>query len=73
MMVRKRPPAAPTDAASVGEAMPRKIEPSTPTIRAKAGIRARVTRLMASSRKAVSSLAGTGGASSGFHCARMTR
>ena len=36
-IVRTRPPTAPTEAASVGEAMPAKIEPSTPTIRTRAG------------------------------------
>ena len=44
-IVRSRPPAAPTEAASVGEATPMKIDPSTPTMRTKAGRRARPTRL----------------------------
>ena len=72
-IVRISPPAAPTDAASVGEAMPAKIEPSTPTISTSAGISARTTRLNASPRKAASSSAGMGGARCGFTWERITR
>ena len=72
-MVSSRPPMAPTDAASVGDAMPAKIEPSTPTISTSAGRRARPTRLSASARKAASSAAGTGGARWGFHQETTTR
>ena len=66
-MVRMSPPAAPTDAASVGEATPTKIDPNTPTISTKAGKRARPTRFAASARKAAISAASIAGASWGFH------
>jgi len=72
-MVRIRPPAAPTEAASVGEAMPRKMEPRTPMMSTRAGIRAMVTRLSACARNAASSAAGTGGASSGRTCESTVR
>ena len=73
IIVRKTPPAAPTEAASVADAMPAKIEPSTPTMSTRAGTSAIVTRLRASARKTRSSSAGMGGASSGLKWARMTR
>ena len=46
--VRISPPAAPTAAPSVGDAIPQKIEPRTATIRMNAGASAIDTRLIAS-------------------------
>jgi hypothetical protein len=70
-MVRIKPPAAPIAAPSVGEAIPTKIEPSTATMRTKAGARAMATRLRACLRKAAISASRMGGARSGLSCPRM--
>src|SRR6266545_7786349 len=59
--------------ASVGEAIPAKIEPSTPTISTSAGSSAMTTRLTASPRNAASSWAGMGGARCGFQRERIRR
>ncbi len=71
--VRMSPPAAPTEAASVGEATPAKIDPSTPTTSTNAGRSASPTRFTTSARKAAISSAAMAGASPGFHHETTTR
>ena len=72
MAVRSVAPTAPTAAASVGEAIPAKIDPNTAIIRNKGGIRAFITLLRISALEMLSRYSwGIGGAHSGLTVAIM--
>ena len=70
--VRMEAPTAPTAAASVGLAIPAKIEPKTATIKKSGGTRAFITRLRMSALEMPSSTSwGMGGADSGLMVATI--